>query len=147
MDGLALASIPSKSKPRWTTVVLLSLVVFLVAARYYAATKFVDPQPVLVLIAISTAYATGLAISRFRPRTACSMNLAVSLGAGGIVMGQVLPRLSYVVSHPFDNTLRLMNAQAFILLEQFHDGGEQLLSGALPKGLLAGPIFLPLCWG
>jgi hypothetical protein len=146
MDELGPPTIPSKSRPRWTTALVLTLVVFLAAARYYETAKLVDPHPVLVMIALSTAYGAGLAISRFRPRIACLANLAMSLGAGGIVMGQVLPGLSYIISHPFMNTLRLMNAQAFILFEQFHDGGEQLLSGALPRGLLAGPVFGLAAW-
>jgi hypothetical protein len=134
------------ARPPGLTILLLACVITTFAWRETSWMWLADPNHMFLLIGCASVYGLGLAVSRFRTATVFACSLVMSLGIGALVMGQVLPDLPYVLSHPASQTMWLMNIRLHLFLEQIGRGLAQVRSGIFPEPSLLGAAFGLAAW-
>ena len=137
---------PLVGRSAWITLGLLLLMAAALAYRLEASPWLGDAGRVLALLWASAAYGLGLAVSRFRWRTAWAINLATGLGSTALVMARVPPRLGYLLTRPASDSLWMMNVRLVTLFELLGQEVERVRTGMFPTELLVAPLFAAAVW-
>ena len=130
----------------WMTMALLALVIGVVAYRFNGAAWLSDTRPLVVMVLLAAGYGLGLAVSRYGRPAAFVLSGLTSVGVGLILVGRIIPTIGYIVQHPLDDSMWLMNGRLLSLLSQVGDQVGRLAGDAQWPSALLSLVFALCAW-
>ena len=128
MIGSLRASTWTRVQRHWITALLLGAVVITWLSMLTEIDQLREAETIVAVAISGVLYGALLAVSRFRGRTAWTINVLTALGLAVLIVGHVLPAASLLFAQPVDKSLWLMNARLATLGEVLRSDTQWLLT-------------------
>jgi len=146
MNATMRGAFVARTKQSWLSAGLIIWLIVVLVQSTAEAKWLRDPEPMLYLVTLGVVFGALLAESRFRPRTVFLIDLVVSLSIVLIIVGRVVPTLSFMTTTPFADSLWLMNVRLMTLLDQLQRDLASIIAGHFPGTQLITVVFGLLAW-
>ncbi len=133
----------SRLRQHWLTMLLTTGLVLSLLQSCADAKWLHDTAPLGAAALLGTLFGWLLAISRFRGRTALLVNLILSTLLTLLLVGRILPTLDVFFATPFTQTVTVLNARLFTLLENLRADAAALQLGLAVQTRW---FVLGMCW-